>query len=111
MKIANVEFQNMIQLGHLHFLRNASPLYMVTIKGTLEWNPIGDFLALNALAVKERYTISCIADFTSELHRATIFSHIDLIKLYHQIQINPDDIPKTAICIPFKLFESSRMQF
>ena len=113
LKIAKAEFQNMIQLGHLRPSRSnyASPLHMVPKKGTLEWRPVGDYRALNAQTIKEKYPIPCIADFTSELHGTKMFSHIDLIKAYHQIPINPDDIPKTAICTPFGLFESTRMQF
>ncbi|GFY13818.1 hypothetical protein TNCV_985901 [Trichonephila clavipes] len=78
---------------------------------SIEWRPVGDYRALNAQTIKEKYPIPCIADFTSELYGKQIFSHIDLIKAYHQIPINPSDVHKTAICTPFGLFESLRMQF
>ncbi|GFX56313.1 hypothetical protein TNCV_2242461 [Trichonephila clavipes] len=55
--------------------------------------------------------LCCILDFTSDLHGAKIFSHIDIVKEFHQIPIAPKDIHKTAICTPFGLFESTRMQF
>ncbi|KAG8199224.1 hypothetical protein JTE90_003652 [Oedothorax gibbosus] len=84
----------------------ASPLHMIPKRGTLEWRPVGDYRALNAQTVKDKYPIPCIADFTSQLHGTKIFSHVD-----HQIPINPADIPKTAICTPFGLFGSTRMQF
>ncbi|GFS72365.1 hypothetical protein TNCV_1827631 [Trichonephila clavipes] len=50
-------------------------------------------------------------NFTSNLHGTKIYSHIDLVKAYHQIPINPDDVHKSAIITPFGLFESTRMQF
>ena len=59
----------------------------------------------------DKCPVPSILDFTSELHRTIIFSHIDLVKAYHQIPIASEDIHKTAICTPFGLFESTRMQF
>ncbi|GFX34002.1 hypothetical protein TNCV_912042 [Trichonephila clavipes] len=50
-------------------------------------------------------------NFTSNLHGTKIYSHIDLVKAYHQIPINPDDVHKSVIITPFGLFESTRIQF
>ncbi|GBM89585.1 Retrovirus-related Pol polyprotein from transposon opus [Araneus ventricosus] len=113
LKIAKSEFQNMMHLGHLRPSKSNydSPLHMVPKKGTLDWRPVADYRALNSQTLKDKYPIPCIADFTAELHESKIFSRIDLIKAYHQIPIHPEDINKTAICTPFGLFESTRMQF
>ncbi|GBN70242.1 Transposon Ty3-I Gag-Pol polyprotein [Araneus ventricosus] len=113
LKIAKSEFQNMMHLGHLRPSKSnyASPLHMVPKKGTLDWRPVGDYRALNSQTTKDKYPIPCIADFTAELHGSKLFSRIDLIKAYHPIPIHPEDIHKTAICTPFGLFESTRMQF
>ncbi|GFU46530.1 retrovirus-related Pol polyprotein from transposon opus [Trichonephila clavipes] len=93
LKIAKTEFQNMMHLGHLRLSKSnyASPLRMVP--------------------KKDKYPIPCIADLTAELYGSKNFSRIDLVKTYHQIPIHPDNIHKTAICTPFGLFESTRMQF
>ncbi|GFV29223.1 transposon Ty3-I Gag-Pol polyprotein [Trichonephila clavipes] len=84
---------------------------MVPKNESNDWRPVGDFRALNAQTKKDKYPIPSILDFTSDLHGAKIFSHIDLVKAFHQIPIASEDIHKTAICKTFGLFESTRMQF
>lgn len=49
--------------------------------------------------------------WTSDLHGIKIHSHIDLIKVYHQIPIHQDGIYKSAIIISFGLFGFTRIQF
>jgi hypothetical protein len=44
-------------------------------------------------------------DLSNGLHGFKVFSKIDLVKGYHQIPVATEDIPKTAIIMPFGLFE------
>lgn len=88
----------------------ASPLHMVK-KPNGEWRPCGDYRRLNAKTIPDKYPIPQLHDFAHKLNRAKIFNTIDLTRAYHQIPVEPDEIPKTAIITPFGLFEFTSMQF
>jgi len=47
----------------------------------------------------------------AQLASRRVFSTIDLVKVYHQIPVHPDDIAKTAIITLFGLFEFPYMSF
>ena len=88
----------------------ASPLHMVQ-KTDGSWRPCGDYRRLNLLTEPDCYPLPNMADITSSLAGATVFSKLDLKKGYHQIPVHPSHIKKTAIITPFGLFEFVRMPF
>ena len=88
----------------------ASPLHMVR-KADGSWRPCGDYRRLNSVTVPDTYPLPNMMDFTSRLEGCKWFSKVDLKKGYHQIPMNAEDIPKTAIVTPFGLFEYTRMTF
>ena len=73
--------------------------------------PSGDFRALNRITVPDWYPVPHLQDFTASLLGTTLFTHMDFVRAYHQIPVAVKDIPKTAITIPFGLFEFLRMPF
>jgi len=78
----------------------ASPLHLTEKQdGTLR--PCGDYRRLNLVTEPDHYPTPNIADLTSTIGGARVFSKLDLLKGYFQVPVNPADVPKTAIITPF----------
>lgn len=112
LEAAKAEFNELMRLGICSPSKSnyASALHMVR-KPNGEWRPCGDFRRLNASTIPDRYPVPILRDFQNVFHGKKVLSRIDCLKAYHQIPMEPKDIPKTAIITPFGLFEFNYMTF
>ena len=93
--------QDLIQPSRSEY---ACPVVLVRKKdGTLRF--CCDFRKVNDASRKDSYPLPRISEVISTLSGARVFSTLDLKSGYHQIEMNPEDSPKTAFSTQFGLFE------
>jgi hypothetical protein len=70
-----------------------------------------DYRPVNAVTIKNKYPLPWIDILFDQLSKAKVFSKKDLRSGYHQINIRPQDIPKTAFSIRYGLYKYLVMSF
>jgi Reverse transcriptase (RNA-dependent DNA polymerase) len=109
---AKAEFDQMLKAGVVRRSSSgwASPLHMVRKKDG-GWRPCGDFRRLNVRSADDKYPLPNMGDLAGRLDGCTIFTKLDLQKGYFLVPVAAADVKKTAVIMPFGLFEFVRMPF
>lgn len=68
-----------------------------------------DFRKLNEKTIDDRYPIPNISDVLDKLGNCHYFTTLDLASGFYQVEMNPDDIHKTAFTVEHGHFEFLRM--
>ena len=88
----------------------ASPI-VVLRKKSGELRICIDCRKLNQKIQRDLYPLPRVDEALESMSGAKYFSTLDLCSAYNQVEVHPDDIPKTAFSTPMGLFEAVRMPF
>jgi hypothetical protein len=92
--------QNIIQPSNSPW---SSPIWIVPKKqdatGQTKWRLVVDYRKLNEKTISDKYPIPNINDILDKLGRCQYFTVLDLASGFHQIEMNPNDIDKTAFSV------------
>ena len=72
---------------------------------------VSDWRQLNRITVKNKACLPSIDDLFDTVHGSRYFTKLDLRAGYHEIRIHDEDVPRTAINIPFGHFQFRVMAF
>ncbi|KAJ2947350.1 hypothetical protein O0L34_g17078 [Tuta absoluta] len=91
------------------------PVHIVPKKadasGKVKWRLVVDYRRLNDRTIEDKYPLPNINDILDRLGRAQYFTTLDLASGYHQVEMHPNDVEKTAFSTERGHYEFLRMPF
>lgn len=92
----------------------SAPVWIVPKKkdasNTQKWRLVIDYRKLNEKTICDKYPIPNITDILDKLGRSLYFTTLDLASGFHQIEMHPEHVAKTAFSVDEGHFEFVRMQ-
>ena len=95
------------EIDHPEWLANP----VLVRKSNGKWRMCVDFTDLNKMCPKDDFPLPRIDQLVDSTAGCELMSFLDAYSGYHQIHMNPADIPKTAFITPFGTFCHFRMSF
>lgn len=111
------QIQDLLRQGIIRPSRSpwSSPIWVVPKKldasGQKKWRLVIDYRKLNDKTIDDKYPIPNITEVLDKLGRCNYFTTLDLASGFHQIEVHPRDIPKTAFTVEHGRYEFIRMPF
>lgn len=109
------QISKMLEQGIIRPSQSAwsSPIWVVPKKadasGKAKWRIVVDFRKVNEKTIDDKYPIPNINDVLDKLGNCHYFTTLDLASGFFQVEMNPQDIPKTAFNVEHGHFEFLRM--
>lgn len=111
------QMQKLIDSGIIRPSRSPwnSPVWIVPKKmdasGEKKFRLVIDYRKLNQKTISDKYPMPEISNILDQLGGNAYFSTLDLASGFHQIQMNPKDVEKTAFSVNYGKYEFLRMPF
>jgi cleavage and polyadenylation specificity factor subunit 1 len=88
--VAKAEFESMVRDGTARCSQSSwSSAHHLVHKKENGWRPCGDYRALKARTIPDRYPVPLIHDYSHQLSGCRFYSKIDLVRAYNQISVHP----------------------